>query len=77
VWHLEAYDKKTQKLAKDYVLPLAPDDPFLARVLKREPDKLLAGGFALDAAQVRELAAHIPEPLLPDIYDYQIEYLRD
>ncbi len=77
MWWLEAFDKKTELLVKDYALPFAPDDPFLAKVLKRDPDKLLGGGFALDADQLHQLAAHIPEPLTPDLYDYQIEYLRD
>ena len=77
MWYLEAFDKKTERLVKDYALPFAPDDPFLAHVLKRKPNELLAGGFALNAEQLRELAAHIPEPPLPDVYDYQIEFLRD
>ncbi len=76
-WCLEAYDKKTERLVKEYTLPFAVDDAFLAVVLKRDRNKLLAGGFELDADQLRQLAAHIPEPLTPDLYDYQIEFLRD
>jgi hypothetical protein len=77
MWHLEGYDKKTERLAKDYSLSFARTDLFLAGLLKRDLSRDQGGGWPLDADQLRALAPYIPEPLTPDRYDYILEYLQD
>jgi len=37
MWHLEAWDKKTEKLARDYSLSFTRTDPFLARTPEARP----------------------------------------
>ena len=76
MWWLEAYDK-TEKLAKDYSLPFARDDPFVASLLKTDISKDQGGGWPLDADQLHMLAPHVPEPLTPERYDYILEWLQD
>ena len=74
---MDAFDKKTKRLAKEYPLPFKPNDPFLVRLLKRASDELPAGSFALNATQLQQLATYVAEPLLPDLYVYEIGYFRD
>jgi len=77
VWYLDAFDKKTKRLAKEYPLPFKANDPFLVRLLNRASNELPAGSFALNADQLRELATYVADPLLPDLYVYEIGYFRD
>jgi hypothetical protein len=77
MWHLEAWDIRNKKLAKDYPLSFARSDPFLARLLKRDISEDQGGGWPMNAEQLRELSPHVPEPLTPDRYEYILEYLQD